>query len=257
MLGAGRPGQPHTPATPTWPRSMSSATSPRPSGAATPGTTPAHPADRWPFQHRGNQPMTPTGSASHPPREEPPRLLGAPGKPVPVPQRTWPATAMVGLRRGSRRDRAIVVGYPAPPGRSCPEVGSWQGPTGSPQPPASSAPTTVRYIRIRRCRTRPEAKRGNPCRAVAPACKILHAGRGADTSAWWLEAGGDVLLAMTAAPAQDVPGMFTAPPVDDLGRHLEFRGLVLAAVPDERPEVIHDLGGGVVPPTWAELASDS
>ena len=69
-----------TPATPTWSRSMSSAASPRPSGAATPGTTPAHPADRWPFQHRGNQPMTPTGSASHPPVRN--RRAGCAGKPV-------------------------------------------------------------------------------------------------------------------------------------------------------------------------------
>src|SRR6266542_3243034 len=59
------------------------------------------------------------------------------------------------------------------------------------------------------------------------------------------DAGGDVAIAMTAAPAQDVPRMLAAPAVNDLGRHLQLIA-VLAAVPDQRAEIVDELRGGVV-----------
>src|SRR6266851_1031953 len=54
-----------------------------------------------------------------------------------------------------------------------------------------------------------------------------------------------VPVAIAPAPAQDVPRMFAAPPVDDLGRHLQLE-VVLTTVLDERAEVIDQFRGGVV-----------
>src|SRR5690349_19478442 len=58
--------------------------------------------------------------------------------------------------------------------------------------------------------------------------------------------GGDVAVAVAPAPAQDVRCVFTAPPVDNLGRHLEVLA-VLAPGLDQRTEVVDELGGRVIP----------
>src|SRR5215471_18529080 len=55
----------------------------------------------------------------------------------------------------------------------------------------------------------------------------------------------NVLMAVAPAPAQYVPRVFTAPPVDNLGRHLQPRA-VLTAVLDERAEIIDQFRGGVI-----------
>jgi hypothetical protein len=53
-------------------------------------------------------------------------------------------------------------------------------------------------------------------------------------------------MAVTAAPAQDVPRVLATPPVNDFWCHLELRA-VFVAIANERPEVIDKLGGSVVP----------
>src|SRR5262249_40293762 len=55
----------------------------------------------------------------------------------------------------------------------------------------------------------------------------------------------DVAIAITAAPAQNVRCMFAAPAVNHLGRHLELLAMLAPGL-DQRTEVIHDLGGGVI-----------
>src|SRR5690349_10177045 len=57
--------------------------------------------------------------------------------------------------------------------------------------------------------------------------------------------GGDVAVAVAPAPAQDVRSVLAAPPVDNLGCHLEVLAM-LAPGPDQRAEVVDELGGRVV-----------
>src|SRR5262245_44044284 len=55
----------------------------------------------------------------------------------------------------------------------------------------------------------------------------------------------DVAVAIAAAPAQNVSRMLAAPAVNHLGRHLEFLVMLMPGL-DQGPEVVDDLGGGVV-----------
>src|SRR5437868_1510164 len=57
--------------------------------------------------------------------------------------------------------------------------------------------------------------------------------------------GGDVAVAVAPAPAQDVRRVFAAPPVYDLGRHLEVLAMLAPGL-DQRAEVVDELGGRVV-----------
>src|SRR5262250_1674922 len=67
---------------------------------------------------------------------------------------------------------------------------------------------------------------------------LFLAGRGRDPRR-------NILVAIAPAPAQDVPRVLAAPPVRDLGRHLQ-PGAVLTAVLDERPEIIDQFRSSVI-----------
>src|SRR6266571_6172522 len=69
--------------------------------------------------------------------------------------------------------------------------------------------------------------------------------RGRSRAAGRHDPGRDVFVAVAPAPAQNVPGMLAAPPVDHFRRHLELRA-VLAPVFDQRAQVINELGGRVI-----------
>src|SRR6185312_1375472 len=56
---------------------------------------------------------------------------------------------------------------------------------------------------------------------------------------------GDIPVTVAPAPAQDVSRVLAAPPVDDLRGHLEVRA-VLTAVPDQRSQIIDQLGRRVI-----------
>ena len=55
----------------------------------------------------------------------------------------------------------------------------------------------------------------------------------------------DVVMAVPAAPAQNVSGVFTAPTVNDLWRLLKLTAM-FTAITYERPKIIDKLCGGVV-----------
>src|SRR6516164_9575297 len=107
------------------------------------------------------------------------------------------------------------------------------------------------YIRNMSRKARAKASQVDPCLISPRACKNSHelsrvpglavfswGGHGRDSHRY-------VLMAVAPAPAQYVPRMFTAPPVDDLGRHLKA-GAVLTAVLDERPQIIDQFRGRVI-----------
>src|SRR6516162_9415621 len=107
------------------------------------------------------------------------------------------------------------------------------------------------YIRNMSRKARAKASQVDPCLILPRACKNLHelsrtprlaafsrGGHGRDSLRY-------VLMAVAPAPAQYVARVLTAPPVDDLGRHLQTE-VVLTAVLNERPEIIDQFRGGVI-----------
>src|SRR5262245_34769439 len=84
------------------------------------------------------------------------------------------------------------------------------------------------------------------CLAATGPRGVSRRARGAVGPAHRHDACRNVIMAVTAAPAQDVPRVLATPPVDDFWCHLE-PGAVFVAVADERPQVIDELGGSVVP----------
>ena len=96
----------------------------------------------------------------------------------------------------------------------------------------------------------PVAYQADPCQVPGGPCKNLHgsqvrAPRPRSPVRGRRNPCRDVAVPVAPAPAQNVRRVFTAPPVDDLGCHLEVLAM-LAPCFDQRTEVVDELGGRVV-----------
>ena len=96
----------------------------------------------------------------------------------------------------------------------------------------------------------PADYRADPCQVPGSPCKNLHASPGRGVARAVIGRGRrnpcrNVAVTISAAPAQNVSGMFTAPSVNDLGRHLKLVTM-LAPIFDQRPKVIDEFSGSVV-----------
>src|SRR5215472_288168 len=135
-----------------------------------------------------------------------------------------------------------------------PATSATRHPPAPPLDPSREGPSLGKfsYIRNLSSRARAKATQVDLCSTLPRPCKnphdLCHAP--ARLAGFSLADGGHhprryVVMAVAPAPAQYVPRVLTAPPVDDLGRHLQT-GAMLTAVLDERPEIIDQFRGGVI-----------